>query len=296
MAGGYHQVLNSLTDDSSILLQPATTRWAWLTILRNARNGKIERLTIGTLALMAHITVEEAAEALRCFTSPDPYSSSAVDDGVRLRLIPEKGNTYELVTWELQKERINRANAAIRQERYEKRQSMTQPDAALTKANVLVDSKTKTKTEETEESKALVGSAEPIDAAPAPQSLFPIEPPAPRRAKATPRLKLDVAAFERFYDAYPRHDAKGAAMKAFPKAVEKSGDVEKIVVAARRYAEQVLRDRIEKNFIPLPATWLNAQRWLDEGVKAKPRGNFDSRGRKYNPETGVFEVVKEGAE
>jgi hypothetical protein len=71
--------------------------------------------------------------------------------------------------------------------------------------------------------------------------------------------------FDRFWDAYPRKDAKQAAEKAWRKLKPKPELVEAIVVAVTRQAKN-WRD---PQFIPLPASWLNGERWKDQGPKVR---------------------------
>lgn len=77
------------------------------------------------------------------------------------------------------------------------------------------------------------------------------------------RIDVDVAraSFAEFYMAYPRKVGKEAARRAFDRAV-KTVDPTVIVEGARRYAGDP--NLPEKQFIPHPASWLNAGRWDDE--------------------------------
>lgn len=68
--------------------------------------------------------------------------------------------------------------------------------------------------------------------------------------------------FEDFYTAYPRHVGRGAAEKAWMRALREGASAAEIVAGAQRFAAWV--EGAPKRFIPYPATWLNAQRWLDE--------------------------------
>lgn len=67
--------------------------------------------------------------------------------------------------------------------------------------------------------------------------------------------------FAEFWAAYPRKTGKGAAEKAWAKAV-KALDPTVVIDGARRYAE--IRRGQDPQFTPHPATWLNAKRWEDE--------------------------------
>jgi 5-methylcytosine-specific restriction endonuclease McrA len=64
--------------------------------------------------------------------------------------------------------------------------------------------------------------------------------------------------FKQFYQAYRRKEAKGAAEKAF-KAARKKASMGQIMAGLERFVWPT-----DPTFIPLPATWLNQQRWLEE--------------------------------
>lgn len=67
--------------------------------------------------------------------------------------------------------------------------------------------------------------------------------------------------FSEFWLAYPRKVAKQAAWKAFVSA-SKQNDPDIIVSGARRFGNDPNLP-LDANFIPHPATWLNAGRWED---------------------------------
>jgi hypothetical protein len=71
--------------------------------------------------------------------------------------------------------------------------------------------------------------------------------------------------FAEWYAAYPRREARGKALKAY-RAARKKADRE-ILLAAVKQSRPEFSD---PNYTPLPASWLNAERWLDE-KKQKPK-------------------------
>lgn len=84
--------------------------------------------------------------------------------------------------------------------------------------------------------------------------------------------------FEAWYAAYPIKKARGAAEKAYPKALAaaaadkrvKAGEITAaglLLAAARSYAEDPNRS---PQFTKHPATWLNQQCWLDERLPVAP--------------------------
>lgn len=72
----------------------------------------------------------------------------------------------------------------------------------------------------------------------------------------------DVAEeFDDFWTIYPRKEGKGAARKAWAKAVKILPAAELLPIV-RSFSVRV--HGTEQRFIPFPATWLNQERWADE--------------------------------
>jgi hypothetical protein len=70
--------------------------------------------------------------------------------------------------------------------------------------------------------------------------------------------------YERLYGIYPRKVAKGAALKAIQRALKKI-DAAALEVAVREFAAAVaVWPKEERQFVPHPATWFNAERWNDD--------------------------------
>lgn len=69
--------------------------------------------------------------------------------------------------------------------------------------------------------------------------------------------------FGLFYQKYPRHVAKRAALKAYAAARSRASAAE-ILAGCERYAVSA-----DPNYTAHPATWLNADRWLDENKAPK---------------------------
>jgi len=92
---------------------------------------------------------------------------------------------------------------------------------------------------------------------------------------ATATAKQDVAAAEaafeeQFWPAYPRKDDKGRARKAFLAVVKaKKATAAELVNGAMRYA--VERQDEDPKYTKQPATWLNAEAWLNERPQTAPR-------------------------
>jgi hypothetical protein len=84
--------------------------------------------------------------------------------------------------------------------------------------------------------------------------------PEPTRPKIKDSSKTDEE-FDQWYSRYPRKEAKTAARKAFAKA-RKDVDMDTLMVGLTRYVASV-KGR-ERQYIALPASWLNAGRWEDD--------------------------------
>jgi hypothetical protein len=90
----------------------------------------------------------------------------------------------------------------------------------------------------------------------------------PHKAAKNPKGSPEDG-FGRWYRLYPRKKDRGAAEKAFAKARARGSiEFEELLAATSRYVE-CTKDR-ESKYIKYPATWLNADSYLDE--PDKPEG------------------------
>jgi hypothetical protein len=85
-----------------------------------------------------------------------------------------------------------------------------------------------------------------------------------RKSKAKP--PVDDGAFELFWNAYPRHVAKGGARKAYAAALKKTSAAD-ILAGAQRYATE--RASQDPKYTKYPSTWLGQECWLDEPGPAR---------------------------
>lgn len=92
-------------------------------------------------------------------------------------------------------------------------------------------------------------------------------------------VPLDPDAFDSFWDAYPRKEAKKPARVAFDKAT-KIVDLGTLVTALAPLQRKV--GTADEKFIPLAASWLNAERWNDR-IEPAPVKNWKQEARD-NPE------------
>lgn len=123
--------------------------------------------------------------------------------------------------------------------------------------------------------KALVSSkAEPVlslgSAAYEPR--LSTNPTQPIRSKT---LAQSGERFDEFYWAYPRHKGKPKAAQAWARAVRRA-DPDVIIAAAQAITAEVEAGRVEAQYVPYPATWLNRDGWADEPDRTPRRASSAS--------------------
>lgn len=85
-------------------------------------------------------------------------------------------------------------------------------------------------------------------------NLSPAHPPQKETADAT---------FDRFWEAYPKKQGKGAAKKAF-RAAKKKVTLETMLSAVEQQKQSFQWNQNGGQYIPSPARWLSEERWNDE--------------------------------
>lgn len=94
-----------------------------------------------------------------------------------------------------------------------------------------------------------------------------------KRKKASAKEDYDLEGFDAFYAAYPRHEGKAAALKAWNKL---KPDIVLQTKMGESLAAQKQSQQWQKNggqYIPMPSTWLNGRRWEDEATQAQSKEN-----------------------
>lgn len=91
-------------------------------------------------------------------------------------------------------------------------------------------------------------------------------------------------AFDEFWQTYPLRKAKGAARRAFDKAIKGGASAAVIIEGAKLYASD--RAGQDPKFTKHPATWLNGECWTDErkpakGVTIDQQGNVIDAARTF---------------
>jgi hypothetical protein len=141
------------------------------------------------------------------------------------------------------------------------------------------------------------GEEEPLEEEPVKKSPLP-----PAGVSRDEVAVSGAGSFESFYAAYPRHVGRAAAERAFAKAV-KVATAEAIIAGAKRFAaDPNLPPKEEAQFIPHPASWLNAGRWDDDPLPPRGRGRGQEQQQqglalidKYRREAQGHGEVRDGA-
>ena len=91
--------------------------------------------------------------------------------------------------------------------------------------------------------------------------------PNPTRARA--RGEVMQKRFDEFWRNYPKHEGKGAALKAWNKINPSAELLSKMLQTIEKYKKTDQWNKDGGQYIPLPATWLNQGRWDDDPPEGK---------------------------
>ena len=102
------------------------------------------------------------------------------------------------------------------------------------------------------------------------------------RTRTREEAKQQLARFEKFWQAYPRHTDKQRAVKAWGKIRPDDALLDRMLaaIAQQKQSDQWTRDG--GAYIPHPSTWLTQERWQDELPKAVPRQGKTVSAQQYD--------------
>ncbi|MFC4158263.1 replication protein [Chitinimonas lacunae] len=120
-------------------------------------------------------------------------------------------------------------------------------------------------TKESKQKNAGVSASTGADPVPAVGAVEPASTPA-----AKPKAVDALAGFDAFWAVYPKRKGKALAQKAWQKLAPDADLQAAIVAAVERQRLSTDWQRDGGQFIPHPATWLNAAGWLDEEASVLP--------------------------
>ena len=98
--------------------------------------------------------------------------------------------------------------------------------------------------------------------------------------------------FSRFWDTYPRHEAKEAAREAFEKLDPDEGLLETMITAIGKWKMTNQWKADGGRYIPNPANWLKQRRWEDEVPRPAPvKGTVTAQQYEQRDYSGVQEEM-----
>nr|DAM65371.1 MAG TPA: replisome organizer [Caudoviricetes sp.] len=83
------------------------------------------------------------------------------------------------------------------------------------------------------------------------------------------------AAFEHWWAAYPRKQGKRKALAEWRRATKRI-DRDELITKTTRFADFHAREGTDKQFIPLPTTWLNRDGWDDELISRNTQNSWSN--------------------
>lgn len=114
-----------------------------------------------------------------------------------------------------------------------------------------------------------------------------ISSPQPSAPPATPGTDT-AAAFDAFWQAYPRRVAKADARKAYASALKAGADPQHITDAAGRHAAHWSAEGRAPTYVPYPATWLRRESYNDELHTPQPAKPQQPTTYQDYSERGIF--------
>lgn len=113
-------------------------------------------------------------------------------------------------------------------------------------------------------------------------------------ANEPPAASEYPAAFERWWSTYPRKQGKRKALAEWRRATKRI-DRDALVTKTKTFADFHAREGTDKQFIPLPTTWLNRDGWDDELISRNPQNTWsniaNTMSRKHDGDIVDGEVI-----
>lgn len=235
----YHEII----DDDKLGLLAFEDRWHYVALLACKRRGLLDKADKPEL-MMRRIALKLGLSV----TALDEVARRLSEVGLIERL------TLQPLAWESRQMRSDNDPTAADRKRRQREKSKEKGKSRVTGTDVTrTEEDTDIDTEEEENNTGDAGGDEPV--AETPDELF-----------------------ARFWKAYPRRVAKDSARKAFDKRKPDSAMVDLMVKAIAVQAKLLGWTKDREQFIPHPASWLNAGRWMDEFDDCEG-GSVDAKGK-----------------
>lgn len=256
----YAKVFRSLWDGT---LAESWQGWAvFVFLLAHADADGVVDMTPAAISRRSGLPMGEVLEGLGMLEAPDPASRSEAEEGRRLlRLDSHRDWGWSIVNYQsyraLRDPEMVRAQNRERQERRRLSRPVT-PCHAVSRSVTLGHAPSRQAEVEAEVVKTIETSLEvsrPSGDGQAPKRTVP--------KKESPEDLEWRAAFQHFWEAYPRRQKRIPAERAWAK-VPLRGQAGFDAISAGLERARRSQQWQDPQFIPLPASWLNAAGWEDE--------------------------------
>jgi len=224
----YGKIYSTMYEGSMIGLGPTVFAVWGYCIAKAEPDDHTVMLNPVLLASILGTTPDDVSNAMKVLTSPDPSSKNQDHDGCRL--VNTTGHEYLVVSHEHYRNMKNHSE--------------------LREYNRVMKRK--------EREKKGVKNVKKCRG----QKLTPVSVSASVSASVSSRGK-ELADFELFYEAYPKKQAKPKALTAYQNATDKP-PVADMIEAVRNQKSSEQWTKFNGQYIPMPATWLNQERWKDK--------------------------------
>ena len=215
---------------SSIMAEDGFTFKIWISLLAACREDGIARVSPIFLSSVCRIPIEDTIKAIEKLASPDPLSRSTNNEGCRIERVD---GGFHLINYQKYRQfTLSGSQVAVRQRKHRQKR-----DSALhvTKVCDISASASASASASTSESES------------------------EQKGNAA-----ENAEFDAFWKLYPRKEGKGNALRAWKKL---KSPKETLVLIRGALAWQATSYNWTKDggqYRPLPASYLNGLRWLDE--------------------------------
>lgn len=234
--------------DSSIWLEPTTTRIVWFTLLAAMdEDGFAQFASVANLAHRARVTIEDAEKAMTCLENPDSNSSDPSNEGRRVERVP---GGWMVLNAPKYRDLVTRlANREATKQRVARHRAKKAGNGDVTVGNDRVT-----------QSEAYTEAVQRHDRSDERSAVSGEAALAERKAKA---LLLEQQA-GLIYEAYPRKVARARAVQVIQRAlVDKKNSIafEELLRLTHEYARARLGQ--QEQFTPHPSTWFGQKRYND---------------------------------
>lgn len=248
----YTKLFSSIVT-STIWSEDDRTRIVWITMLALAdKNGEVQA-SIPGLAKVAGVSIDACESAIQRFLSPDPYSRTKDDEGRRIEEIQGGWMLLNYGKYRLMASKDEaRASNAERQRRHRDRQKRNGKgvtgNGSVTHHRDIAEAEAEAEKENSEKSNDFSSSL----------SLPTRTPSRKRSAELSPEQESE---FSQFWQAYPKRTGRGLAEQAWAKM---RPPLPEVLAALEWQRNQPDWLKELGQFIPMPSTYLNQKRWLDQ--------------------------------